>query len=90
MVAILALVFCILPVQSHAQPNKAEELSKGDQSSHAAAPVAPQQESSPKLQTKHLDRVQADVRVLSAPAKDGYDHAAFWVNVALALLGLSV
>jgi hypothetical protein len=84
--AILVLAFNVFPMQTYAQTNEKQQTSNSDKPSTPIAPVAPQQKYSPQLQPKDQNHVQADVRVISAPNKDGYDRAAFYVNLALAIV----
>ena len=86
--AILALALFVFPVQAYTQTNKAQQSSKSDKPAPPVAPVVPQQQDSQRLLPEHQDHVQADVRVVSAPTKDRYDKAAFWINVALAGIGI--
>jgi hypothetical protein len=85
--AFLALALYVLPVQTYAQTDKAQQGSKGDQPSPPVAPVAIKQNGGPKLQPEHHEHVDSDVRVISTPAKDRYDRAAFWANIALVVVG---
>jgi hypothetical protein len=87
--AILALAFYILPMQTHAQSNETQHAPKSDKPSPSAPPpVVPKQNNSPNLQPETEKHVNADVRVVSAPSKDGYDIAAFWIGAALAIVGV--
>ena len=85
--AILALAFYVLPVQTYAQTNKTKQATEGDNPSPAVAPIIPKDIDSPALQSESKNHIAADVRIVSAPAKDRYDKAAFWVNTALAAVG---
>jgi hypothetical protein len=85
--AIFGLSLLILPVQTYAQTQKAQEGSTSQKPAAPTSPVLVQKEGSPQLQPEHKEHVDADVRIISAPEKDGYDHAAFWINVALASIG---
>jgi hypothetical protein len=85
---ILALTLCVLSVQTHAQPDKAQQTHKGDNPSFPTATVVPQDGNSPSLQTESKNHVDADVRVISAPNKDGYERIAFWANLALVAVGI--
>ena len=87
--AIFALALYILPVQAYAQPDKTQQTYKSDKPSLPAAPIVPQQGDSPSLQNEAKDHIDADVRVVSAPGKDCYDKAAFWVNLALVAVGFA-
>jgi hypothetical protein len=86
--AILALAFNILPVQTYAQPDKAQHTPKTDKPSATVARVAPQDADSPALQAESKNHINADVRIVSTPEKDGWDKTAFWVNAALAFAGI--
>jgi len=85
--AILALSFLVIPVQAHAQMNKAQQTSKGDRLSSPVAFIIPEHTDGPTLQPKADNHSNADVRVISTPAKDGYDKAVVWINLALAVIG---
>jgi hypothetical protein len=85
--AFFLLTFYVLPVQTYAQTNKAQQAAKGDKPPSPVASVIPEHKGGPPLQPKADDHINADVRVISTPAKDGYDRAAFWINFALALIG---
>ena|GEM_PF-4194301 len=86
--AFLALTFYVFPMQTYAQSNKTHKATKGDNPVPPAPPaIVPKQDASPNLQPKPKAHVDADVRVISTPGKDGYDRAAFWVNIALAFVG---
>jgi hypothetical protein len=86
--AIFALAFFVLCVQGCPQAHEAKQRENGDKPTSTATPVAPQQANSPNLQGKPDHDVRAEVRVVSTPAKDGYDRASVWVNFSLAVIGL--
>jgi hypothetical protein len=81
------LALGILSIQADAQPHKTQQASKSVKPPSPVAPVAPQETDLPSLQSKQHEHVDADVRVVSTPAKDGYDKAVVWINSALALIG---
>jgi hypothetical protein len=85
--AMFALAFCLVSVQTNAQTHKVQKNPEGDKPSLAAAPIAPQQDDRTKLPPEHQEHVDTDVRVVSTPAKDGYDKASVWINLALAIIG---
>jgi hypothetical protein len=87
--AIFALATFIVPMQTYAQPHKVQQVSSSQKPAVPVPPPVPiQQTSSPTLQTEQKQHVDADVRVVSTPAKDGYDKAAFWISCVLAFVGL--
>jgi hypothetical protein len=78
----------VFPMQAYAQTHKAQEETE-NQKPTLPIPSAPaQQTNSPNLQSEHKEHVDADVRVVSSPAKDGYDKAGFWVNLSLVIVAL--
>lgn len=83
----IALTLLVLCMHGYAQAHKTPQGAKGNQPTNAAMSVAPQQANNPKLQGEHEKHIDAEVRIVSTPAKDGYDEAAFWINVALAVVG---
>lgn len=87
--AIFTFLLFIFPVRPYAQPDKAKEESSNQGSAAPTLPASTQKADSPALQPEHKEPIDADVRVISAPEKDGYDYAAFWVNFALAVIGAS-
>jgi hypothetical protein len=87
--AVLALALAVFPVQTYAQANKAKEEAKSDKPSPPVPAVVPKQTSSQTSQPAHQERIDADVRGISTPAKDGYDKAAFWATIALVVAGFS-
>lgn len=71
---------------------QAHKAQQGQASQRPTLPVASatvRQNNSPSLQAKPDQHVQADVRVIRAPAKDGYDIAAFWISALLAGVGIA-
>jgi hypothetical protein len=52
------------------------------------SPIAPEQSHGQDFQTETDKNIQADVRVISTPAKDRYDRALFWANIVLTMVGL--
>jgi hypothetical protein len=78
--AIIALAFNVLPVQAYTP--------QADKPSAPIAWVAPQNMESKELQAEAKNHIDADVRVISTPAKDGYDKAAFWFSVTLVVVGI--
>jgi len=87
--AIFTLSLVVLSVQAYAQSHKAQKGSDSQKPATQAPLIPIQQTGSPKLQPEQKQHIDADVRVVGAPAKDGYDRAAFWINVALACVGFS-
>ncbi|HEY5330804.1 MAG TPA: hypothetical protein VIJ79_13025 [Acidobacteriaceae bacterium] len=85
---VFALALPYFPVQAHSQTKNAQQASKGDKPALPVTPVIPQNSPSPNVQNEHQEQVQADVRVVEAPDKDGYDKASVWINLALALIGV--
>jgi hypothetical protein len=85
---IFALSLFVFSVQAYPQTHKAQQTSKSEEPSSPAAPIVQQHNDRPALQPEHQDQIQADVRVISAPAKDRYDKVSFGVSVFLALIGL--
>jgi len=85
---IIALTFYIIPVQTHAQTNKAQLTPKSEKPTLQAAPVIPKHSDSPNLQPKSDKHVGADVWIVQTPAKDRYDKATFWVSAILVLIAL--
>ena len=85
--AIFALTFFVFPVQAHSQPNEAQKTHNRTNPSPAASPIVPEQSGSQSAQTEPKKHVDADVRIVSAPGKDGYDRAAFWMTFALVVIG---
>jgi hypothetical protein len=86
--AIVPLLLLVLGMQGHAKTQDTKQATNGDHPSPATAPVIPQQANRPALQDKNKGHIDADVRVISSPAKDRYDKAAFWVNIALVGVGI--
>jgi hypothetical protein len=75
-------------MQTYAQTNEAQHTAKGNNPPLPVASVAAiQYAGSPKLQTEAQTYIDADVRIVSAPAKDRYDKSAFWINAVLAVIG---
>ncbi len=86
--AIFVLMLFVLTVQAYPKTDKAQNASKHAAPSLPVAPVTPQKDDSQNLQPKADTHINADVRVISSPAKDRYDKAAFWINVVLAVIGI--
>jgi hypothetical protein len=83
------LTFYVFPVQTYAQPNKTQKATEGDKpATPAPPPIVPKQDDSPDLKAKPKAHIDADVRVISSPGKDGYDRALFWANIILAGVGI--
>jgi hypothetical protein len=86
--AILALALFVFPVQAYTQTNKAQQSSKSDKPAPSAAVVVPEHNDRPALQPEAEKHIEADVQVITAPAKDRYDKAPVWINFALAVIGV--
>jgi len=89
--ALFALFLLVFGVQTHTQPKEAQQTSKSDNPSAPIAPLMPvaiQQKDGSGLKTEHQEDVDAEVRIISTPAKDRWDKASVLVNVALGLIGL--
>lgn len=86
--AIVALV-ALVGFDGHSQTQKTKPAQANQQ---PAAPVsnAPIKESEPSPpQPTSKNHIEADVRVIDPLAKDRYDKAAFWIDVALAVVGVA-
>lgn len=81
----LALIGFYVSAETH----KAKQAQNNQQPSTPVADAPIQQDSSPSIQPKPDQHIKADVRVIETPAKDGYDKAAFWISVALAVIGIA-
>ena len=69
--AISALSIFILSLQIDTQAHKPQEITKHAEPSPTTPAIAPQQSASQKIQDKENNQVNADVRVISTPEKDG-------------------
>jgi hypothetical protein len=85
--AIFAVAVYVLPVQAYVQPNPTQQTSQNGKVTLPVPGVVQQKDESQNRQTESGKHVDTDVKVISTPARDSYDYAAFWVNVALALIG---
>jgi hypothetical protein len=85
---IIALSLLIFPMQTYAQSDKAQQASKGDKPSLPTTSFAQNEGGTPALKTEDRKHIDADVRVIQTPTKDSYDKAAFWINAALAGIGI--
>jgi hypothetical protein len=68
-----------------------QEAKRAQNSQKPAAPVAdsPVKESNSKnLEPKPDEHINADVRIVETPKKDGYDKASFWVTFGLGIIGI--
>lgn len=84
---ILALSLSFIPRQADCQKNKQR---KRDQEPTAPVLSVPaKQKDTSQLQATGGQQIQADVRVIHTPGKDRYDIAAFWITVALFVVGVS-
>ena len=77
----------VICMQANAEPNKAEQTATSDNPALSAPNVAPQQIGGPALQGKGNQDTGNEMRIISTPAKDRYDKAAVWINLALAVIG---
>lgn len=87
--AIFASVLLFFHVGACPQSHTTKGASRRDKPIVVASPAVPNQENSSKVQSETNDHIQADVRVTSAPGKDRYDKAAFWISVVLAAAGIA-
>ena len=88
--AVFTIALLLVCVQGYAQTQKAKQGQNSDQPSPTAPKIAPQQHDSPQhLQGEPTHNVNAEVRVISTPAKDRYDKSAVWINFALGIVGFA-
>jgi hypothetical protein len=85
--AILVLTLAVLPMQTYAQANPAKGAQESENPSSPVPKIAPDQTSCEHAKAYEEEHVNADVRIISTPQKDGYDIALFWANIALAFVG---
>ena len=86
--AIFALALLVFPVGTYSQTNRTQKASRNKRSPPPVSSVGVDQTYHPSLEAKPDQHVNADVRVVSAPEKDAYDRAAFWISVILAAVGI--
>ena len=86
--AILAVALAVFHCQTYAQSNKAQQTYQSDKPAPPTPNIPTQQRNSKSLQPEYKQYVDADVRVISTPAKDRYDQASFWAGIILALVGI--
>jgi hypothetical protein len=89
LLATIASVLLLVQVAAYPKPHETPDASKQDAPISAASPTIPSRNSTPTFQPKPDEHIQADVRVTSAPGKDGYDKAAIGINAMLAAWGLA-
>ena len=87
--AFLVFALLVFAAGTNAQSQGTQQAKRGDRSTSPSANPVTQQTGSAGVQQQTKDHVQADVRVIQTPAKDFYDKAPFWVNVALAVAGFA-
>lgn len=87
--AILTVLLLMLPVETYTQAQQAKERSASQKPPSAAPATTVQQTDSPKLQPEERKQIDANVRIVSAPDKDGYDYASLGINLALAIVGMA-
>jgi uncharacterized membrane protein YciS (DUF1049 family) len=85
--AILVFALSIFVMGGRAEAYKAQQRTKIYQAAAGSLATVPQQPYGPTLQSEEKNHVDADIRVISSPAKDRYDKAAFWISLALAVVG---
>jgi hypothetical protein len=85
--AIFILSLFVFRMQTDTQSNQTQHKPKDSKPSFPVAPVIPHQTTSQTGQPAHQEHIDADVRVISTPAKDSYDKAAFWATIALVVAG---
>jgi hypothetical protein len=85
---ILAFLLNVFGVQADSGANKAKQGQKSQRPAADTSAIPPQQPDSQSLQSEPPKQTPYEVRVISTPQKDGYDRAALWVNVALAVAGI--
>jgi hypothetical protein len=85
-VAVVALL--CLSVKGYAQTHEAKQTQASKQPAAPVPTVAAKEDHGQPLKEESEKHVNADVRVVQTPEKDGYDHAAFWANIALVLVGI--
>ncbi len=86
---IFLLSITVFSMQTHAQTYKTKQSTDSNKPTAQTSLVAPQQTNSPSLQPEAKKDSYTDVRVISTPAKDRYDKAAFWETFALVLVGIA-
>ena len=84
------LTLLVVHVETHSQTHKAQsEAQSSKPTLPIAASVVPKQNNGQTLQPKNDDHVDADIRIISAPARDLYDRAGFWISVVLVTVGVA-
>lgn len=86
--AIFVLSLFVFSMQTYPQTHKAQERSNSATPPLPTVPVVRQKNDARTPQDETGTHVDADVRVVSAPEKDAYDRAAFWISVVLAAVGI--
>ena len=83
------LTLLVVHVETHSQTHKAQsEAQSSKPTLPIAASVVPKQNNGQTLQPKNDDHVDADIRIISAPARDLYDRAGFWISFVSSSLAL--
>lgn len=86
---ILTLFLAILPMQACASTNEAKQEAKGQQPSPDIALVAIEQPDSTSLTPESQHQSPYEIRVISTPAKDGWDITSVGINALLAVVGIA-
>lgn len=86
-VAICALSLLIIPLYAEGQANKASRIQDRENPAKQTGSAPVEKDIGAASQPEAEQHVEENVKVISLPAKDWEDKAAFWVNLALAVVG---
>jgi len=86
---VLAVTLVLVGLCGNAQTHKTEQAQGNQQPSSPVSDAQVKQNESPAAQPKSETHIQADVRVIDAPAKDRYDKATFWINFVFTIMVIS-
>lgn len=76
-------------MQAHAQPRETNNAKESASPTPSALPVLTEQNGGKKVANKPSNDADTQTRIVSTPGKNGYDKAAVWINLGLALVGLA-
>ena len=85
--AVFVLALTVVTLRAEDQANQTQQATHSGKPSPPVPAIAPQQASSQSVHPAQEKHVDADVRIVTAPGKDGYDMAAFWATIALVFVG---
>ncbi|MGO9647092.1 MAG: hypothetical protein ACLPOO_03470 [Terriglobales bacterium] len=85
---VVFVALALVALNGYSQTQEAKHAKSNQQPSPPIGGTPVEESNSGNLQSKPSQHIDADVRVIQTPKKDGYDLASFWVTLCLGIIGI--